>query len=200
MRVYRREKAVRVYLKLALIVAAAIPIVLTAASVRSQETQNGDYIIGAEDVLEVNVWNEERLTREVLVRTDGRISLPLINDIQAAGRTPVELADAVAEKLRDYITDPHVSVIVKVPRDYKFYVLGNVNRPGPLALKKRITFLQAIAMAGGLNEWASKKIILISKQRGAAQTRRIIDYKDVISGEDLKQNIFLQDGDTIVVP
>jgi len=171
--------------------------VLGQEKMPSSEKQ--EYVISVEDVLEVHVWKEPELSREVIVREDGKISLPLVDDIQAAGRTPVELKKAIAEKLAEFLVDPQVSVIVKSPRKYKVYVTGNVNKPGHYESLTPITPLQAIAMAGGLNEWASSKLIILSHEKGE-QVRRVINYKEVISGEALDQNRPLNSGATIIVP
>jgi polysaccharide export outer membrane protein len=162
-------------------------------------TEKREYVISVEDILEVHVWKEPELSREVKVREDGKISLPLVDDIQADGRTPVELKKAIAEKLSEFLVHPQVSVIVKSPRKYKVYVTGNVNKPGIYESLTPITPLQAIAMAGGLNEWASSKLIILSQEKGE-QTRRVINYKEVISGESLDQNRPLKSGDTVIAP
>lgn len=158
-----------------------------------------EYVISVEDILDVHVWKEPELTREVLVREDGKISLPLVDDLQAAGKTPVELKKDITDKLSQFLNDPQVSVIVKSPKKYKVYVTGNVNRPGQYESLKPVTPLQAIAMAGGLNEWASNKIVILTEEAGKP-VRRIINYKDVISGESLEDNKPLRSGDTVIVP
>lgn len=158
-----------------------------------------DYVISVEDVLDVHVWKEPDLTREVLVREDGKISIPLVDDIQAAGRTPVDLKKEITERLSQFLADPQVSVIVKAPRKYKVFVTGNVNRPGQYESPHAVTPLQAIAMAGGLNEWASSKLIVLSREDGK-ESRRVLNYKEVLSGEALEQNAPLKSGDTVIVP
>ncbi|MGQ9858983.1 MAG: polysaccharide biosynthesis/export family protein [Thermodesulfobacteriota bacterium] len=158
-----------------------------------------DYVISVEDVLDVHVWKEPELTREVLVREDGKISIPLVDDIQAAGRTPVDLKKEITERLSQFLADPQVSVIVKAPRKYKVFVTGNVNRPGQYESPHAVTPLQAIAMAGGLNEWASSKLIVLSRENGK-ESRRVLNYKEVLSGEALEQNAPLKSGDTVIVP
>ena len=185
------------------VMTAAIILLFAATSVAETQSPDGgvpdSYIIGPEDVLEINVWKEDELTRQVLVRSDGKISLPLIGDVQAAGLTPVQLKEVITERLQDYMSEPVVSVIVEIPRDIKVYVIGNVKNPGNFSMKHEINLLQAIALAGGLNEWASKKIIVISKE-GGKETRRVVNYKEVIAGEALDQNLVLKSGDTIIVP
>ncbi len=158
-----------------------------------------DYIISVQDVLDIHVWKEPELSREVVVREDGKISIPLADDLQAAGQTPVELKKAITQKLSDFLADPQVTVIVKVPKKYKVFVTGNVTKPGQYESPHPVTPLQAVAMAGGLNEWASNKLIILSTQ-GGKPTRRVLNYKDVVSGETLEENKPLNSGDTVIVP
>jgi polysaccharide export outer membrane protein len=172
----------------------------------SKGTPSGEaYVIEPGDHLEVFVWKESDLTRDVIVRKDGKISLPLVDEVQAAGLTPLDLKKVITGKLGEYLSDPRVSVIVKFPtetasqKQFKVYVLGNVARPGNYETTHKITVLQAIALAGGLNEWASSKFIVISGE-GGKETRKVIHYKDVIAGESLEENTTLKSGDTIVVP
>jgi polysaccharide biosynthesis/export protein len=171
---------------------------MAQAPAKAGETSES-YVIVPEDRLEIHVWKETDLTREVLVRNDGRISLPLVDDVQAAGLTPLQLKKVITEKLKEFLGEPQVSVILKVPKMYKVFVAGNVQKPGTYEMSHKITFLQAISLAGGLNEWASNKIVVISREGGNA-SRRVINYKDVISGESLQDNVVLETGDTIVVP
>lgn len=177
---------------------------LAFSKVSAQEAhraaRGGDsHVIEPEDRLEIHVWKEADLTREVLVRKDGMISMPLVDDVQAAGLTPMELKKVVTDRLKDFLSEPQVTVIVKEPRKLMIYILGNVNKPGTYDTVKEVTFLQAIAMAGGLNDWASNNIVLITREKGK-DARRVINYKDVISGEALEHNVVLKSGDTIVVP
>lgn len=158
-----------------------------------------EYIISVQDVLDIHVWKEPELSREVVVREDGKISIPLADDLQAAGQSPVELKKAIAQKLSEFLADPQVTVIVKVPKKYKVFVTGNVTRPGQYESPHPVTPLQAVAMAGGLNEWASNKLIILSTQ-GGKPTRRVLNYKDVVSGESLEENKPLNSGDTVIVP
>ncbi len=162
--------------------------------------KNNGYIIGAEDILEINVWKEDALTREVLVRSDGMISLPLIDDVQAAGLTPLQLKKVVTERLKGYVSAPSVSVIVKDPVNFKVYVTGQVGAPGVQIHRKKITLMQALSLAGGLTDAADEKKILLIRDRGAEESRFTIDYSQIVSGKGAEMNLALQPGDSIVVP
>lgn len=159
------------------------------------------YRIGPSDVLEIIVWREDALTRrDVLVRPDGRLSMPLADDIVAAGLTPMELKAAIAKSLERYIAAPKVYVMVTNPRSHSFSVLGNALKAGEYPLLGPTNVLQAIAQAGGFNEWASKGDIVILRGGGAAQQRLPFSYPDVIAGKNPAQNLQLQPGDTIIIP
>ena len=137
---------------------------------------------------------------QVLVRTDGKITFPLLNDVQAAGRTPMELKNEIESKLKDYISAPVVTVTVVTPGSQKFYIRGEVVNTGEYDLQKDLTVLQAFALAGGFTEWASKKeIILLRNENGEEKTFRI-NYKDIIKGENISQNMKIQANDTVIVP
>jgi polysaccharide biosynthesis/export protein len=168
----------------------------TAGSAVSEE-----FVIGTGDVLAINVWKEPEVSREVPVRSDGRISLPLVGEIQAGGRTAKELEAEISAKLKDYVSEPEVTVIVKEIKSQKFNVLGMVMRPGSYVLTNPTTILDAIAMAGGFRDFAKQKDIYVLR-RGADgnQTRMPFNYKDVVKGHKSTQNIVLQSNDTIVVP
>ena len=170
--------------------------------VRSDNKTSRDYIIGPEDVLEVSVWKNTDLSKTVIVRPDGKISLPLIGDVKASGMTPSELKDAIARKLTEYKEDPIVSVIVHEINSYSIFVMGEVVRPGQFRLKSNTTFLQALSLAGGFTPFASRnKIMLIRKDpRTLAVTEMRVRYDTILSGEDPQRDIVLQPGDTIVVP
>lgn len=158
------------------------------------------YIIGQGDVLEFFVWRNEHLSRQVTVRPDGKISLPLIQDFQAEGLTILQLKDRITRQFKQYVQNPTVTVIVRQINSYKISILGRVAKPGIYSLTTKTTLLEAISMAGGFTEWANKrKIIVIRNQVGQKKKLRI-NYKKIVSGKDLSQNIILQRGDTIVVP
>ncbi len=158
-----------------------------------------DYRIGVGDVLEIAVWRNETMTRTVPVRPDGRISLPLVNDVPAAGLTPAALRDSLTAKLSAYIAEPVVSVIVREVNSFKASVVGQVRTPGRIDIVGQVTVLDAIAQAGGLTEFASRgRIVLLREERGV--TRRIpIDYNRIVDGGGM-DNYTLQPGDIIVVP
>jgi polysaccharide export outer membrane protein len=157
-------------------------------------------MIGAEDVLDVNVWKEPDLTRVVPVRPDGKITLPLINDVQAAGSTPQQLAASVTEKLRKFMTDPQVTVIVTQINSQRVFVIGEVLRAGAFPLVPGTTILQALANAGGFTTFANVKKIHVMRTVNGKQTELPFNYRDVVKGEKSDQNIKLQPGDPIVVP
>jgi polysaccharide export outer membrane protein len=191
---------------LAMLVACAsdIPSVKTLAkhqeSNSAVDKSDADYLIGPGDVLSIDVWKEEELSKQVSVRLDGKISLPLVNDIEAAGLTLVQLREQLAEKYKDFVDVPEVSVTVIESRSKRIYLLGKVTRPGEYPLQKDMTIVQAISLAGGLAEWAdSSDVKLIRKIKGTEKTFRV-DYDAIVSGEDLAQNVQLEPDDTIFVP
>lgn len=163
-------------------------------------TSNPNYVIGPQDILDVDVWKEPELTRQVPVRPDGKISLPLLNDVQAAGLTPTKLADEIGEGLKKYITDPQVTVIVSAINSQRVYILGEVTRAGAYPLLPGMTVLQALSSAGGFTTFANSKKIYILRQANGKQQRFPFNYKDVVGGKDTQENITLDAGDTIVVP
>jgi polysaccharide biosynthesis/export protein len=159
------------------------------------------YKIGSGDVLEIVTWKEPDFSRsEVLVRTDGKISFPLLGDVQAAGRTPMEIRKEIESGLKAYVENPIVTVTVKKPESQKFYILGEVKKTGEYPLIKGLTVLQAFAIAGGFTDWASKKeIILLRKENGKDKVYNI-NYKKIVNDKDFSQNIAIKTDDTIVVP
>ncbi len=159
------------------------------------------YKIGSGDILEIMTWKEPDFTREeVLVRIDGNISFPLLNDVQASGRTPLQLKQDIESKLKDFVDNPVVTVTVKTPGSQKFYILGEVIRTGEYNLTKNLTVLQAFALAGGFTEWASKKEIILLRHEDNKEKIIRINYKNIVRGTDIKQNIFIKANDTIIVP
>jgi polysaccharide export outer membrane protein len=146
-------------------------------------------------------WKEPDFSREeVLVRTDGKISFPILNDIQASGKTTLDLKNDIEKKLKDYIASPVVTVTIRNPGSQKFYILGEVSRTGEYGLTKSLTVLQAFALAGGFTEWASKnEIILLRNENGADKIIRI-NYKSIIKGDELSKNLKIRADDTIIVP
>ena len=159
------------------------------------------FIIGNDDHLTINVWNETEISRSLPVRSDGRISLPLAGEVQAAGRTPLQLEQDIAGKLQAYITKPEVTVIVEQINSKKFYILGQVAKPGSYPLTSPTMVLDAIAAAGGIRDFAKQKGIYILRHGpNDSETRIPFNYKLVIKGKNPGQNIMLQPNDTIVVP
>jgi polysaccharide export outer membrane protein len=158
------------------------------------------YVIGPDDVLQVLYWREANVSAEVTVRPDGMISLPLLNDVQAAGLTPEQLRDKISEGAKKYFEDPNVTVTVRTINSRKAFITGSVTRPGPYQLTAPTTVLQLIAMAGGLTEFANQKGISVMRIENGKPVRYPFNYKDVAKGKNLKQNIELKPGDTVIVP
>lgn len=168
----------------------------------SSDVENKDhYLIGNEDVLAINVWKEPDVSRMVPVRSDGKISLPLLGEVQAAGKSPKELESEIAKGLRDYISEPEVTVIVQESRSRRFSILGQVQRPGSYLLSGQLRVLDAIAMAGGFRDFAKVKSIRVLRQEAnGKQVSLPFNYKDVIKGTNPDQNIELEPKDTIYIP
>ena len=160
---------------------------------------NETYVIGPQDVVSVSVWKESDLSGSLPVRPDGKISMPLLHDVQAAGFTPMELAGDIAAKLKKFVQDPQVSVVVTAINSQRIFILGEVGHPGPLPLNAGMTALQAIATAGGVTQFANQKKIYILRSDNGAQQKLPFNYKQAIKGDE-RQNIALKSGDTIVVP
>lgn len=161
-----------------------------------------DYVIGPEDVVEISVWKAQDLSTITIVRPDGIISLPLIGEITASGLTAKELGELIAYKLEEYKQSPIVSVIVKEINSKSVFITGEILRPGKYPLKSDTTVVQAITLGGGFSQWAKKdKIVIIRKNPLSSEGDRIsVRYSDIISGKDLKANILLKSGDTIIIP
>jgi polysaccharide export outer membrane protein len=158
------------------------------------------YFIAPGDVLKILVWKEPELSTEAFVRLDGRITVPLLGDLMAAGRTPDDLASEIQAKLGRFLEVPQVTLAVSQAISARFYVLGEVAHPGAFPLPSRVSIVQALALAGGFREFAKKDAIRILRRRGAEQTAIPFNYKEVEVGLHLEQNIFLEAGDTILVP
>lgn len=163
-------------------------------------TTDPAYIIGPEDVIDINVWKEPDMTRVVPVRPDGKISLPLINDVQAAGSTPQQLAAAVTEKLRKFLTEPQVTVIVTQINSQRVFVVGEVLRAGAFPLIPGMTVLQALASAGGFTTFADMKKVHVMRLVNGKHVEMPFNYREVLKGDNPEQNIKLEPGDTVVVP
>lgn len=163
-------------------------------------TSDPDYKIGPQDVLKIDVWKEEELTRTVPVRPDGKITLPLLNDVQAAGLTPMELAAAIREELKKYISSPQVTVSVMEINSRRIFVNGEVTKAGAYQLLPHMTVLQALSSSGGFTAFARVKSIYILRTENGKPVKLPFNYKEAVSGKNPKQNIELQAGDVIVVP
>ncbi|HEY2823094.1 MAG TPA: polysaccharide biosynthesis/export family protein [Candidatus Acidoferrum sp.] len=159
-----------------------------------------DYKIGPQDVLRVDVWKENEISRITPVRPDGRISLPLLNDVQAAGLTPTQLAGVIAEGLKKYITNPQVTVGVTEINSRRVYVTGEVTKPGAFPLQANMTVLQALTNSGGFTQFAKIKGIYVLRTEDSKQVKHPFNYKEVVKGKHPELNIVLQPGDVIVVP
>jgi polysaccharide export outer membrane protein len=159
-----------------------------------------DYVIGPEDVLVIVFWRDEKMGGEVVVRPDGRISLPLLNDVDAAGFTPEQLRASIEKAATKYVAEPNATVVVKTINSRKIHIVGNVLKPGTYPLTGDMNVLQFIALAGGLQEYADAKDITIIRKDAGKDRPLKFNYKDVSRGKNLQQNVALKPGDTVVVP
>ena len=159
-----------------------------------------DYLIGAEDVLSVVFWKDKDMTADVVVRPDGKISLPLLNDVQAGGLSPAQLTDRLTELSREYIEEPSVTVVVKQINSRRVFIIGEVGKPGPYQLGGPTTLLQFISIAGGLNPYAKTKRIQIMRNENGKPVTLKFNYEEVVAGKNMQQNVELKPGDTIIVP
>jgi polysaccharide export outer membrane protein len=166
----------------------------------SEERKDAEYIIGSGDVLIISIWKDEALTREVAVLPDGTISFPLIGSVMAGGKTVGELKKDIEGRIKRYVPDPVLSVVVKNVNSMFIYVIGRVNNPGRFILNGTVNVLQALAMAGGLTPFADNNGIKIFRSEGGANAILKFRYNDVAKGKHLEQNIMLKRGDVIVVP
>ncbi|HXN73361.1 MAG TPA: polysaccharide biosynthesis/export family protein [Candidatus Acidoferrales bacterium] len=170
------------------------------AAAQKAATQDPNYIIGAQDVLDVSVWKEQDVSRVVPVRPDGKISLPLLNDVQAAGLTPSQLAAQITVALKKYVTSPQVTVIVTTINSQRIYIIGEVARPGAFPMLPGMNVLQGLSSAGGFTQFAKTKGIYVLRMEDGKQQKYPVNYKEVVSGKHPEQDILLKAGDTIVVP
>jgi polysaccharide biosynthesis/export protein len=172
----------------------------SAAAAPADKPHDDSFVIGNDDVLAINVWKEPDISRSIPVRSDGKISLPLVGEVQAAGLTPLKLEKDIAEKLKSYISEPEVTVMVQQVNSQKFNILGQVNKPGSYVIANSPTVLDAIALAGGFRDFAKKKSIYVLRRGPSGEVRLAFNYKDVSQGKNMDQNVKLQPGDTIIVP
>jgi polysaccharide export outer membrane protein len=180
----------------------------TAASPVPATTTNGapvlktppGYVIGPEDVLTIVFWREKDLSGDVIVRPDGRISLPLLNEFEASGLTPDQLREKILTAADQYVQEPNLTIVVKQINSRRVYITGMVHKPGPYSLMAPTTVVQLLAMAGGLQDYAEKKNIVVMRTVDGSPVSYRFNYKEVIDGKNLKQNIELKPGDTVIVP
>jgi len=173
----------------------------STGSPSASKPHDDTFVIGNDDVLAINVWKEPDISRSIPVRSDGRISLPLVGEVQAAGQTPLKLEAEIATRLKNYISEPEVTVMVQQINSQKFNVLGQVMHPGSFVMANSPTVLDAIALAGGFRDFAKQKSIYVLRENpDGTQTRLPFNYKEVIKGVNPSQNVKLQPRDTVVVP
>jgi polysaccharide export outer membrane protein len=158
-----------------------------------------DYVIGADDMLSIRFWREDPMNADVVVRPDGKITLPLINDIQAAGLTPIALCNAITDAAKRWLETPTVSVIVKEIKSRKVFITGQVNKPGPYEMSGQMTVLHLITLAGGLAEFADAKNITVIRSENGKQLSYRVNFDDISRGRNLAQNIALRPGDSVIV-
>ena len=187
-------------LALSFFVLAAAGVPSPAASARPDPSQDSLYRIGPEDLLRVSVWNNEAMSQTAPVRPDGKISLPLLNDVQAAGLTPMELREELMRRLADYMPHPEVSIVVTDVRSFKVAVIGQVPKPDRYELKSAATVMDVLAMAGGFTEFASRSRVVVIRSDGGKTTRIPFDYEKVRGGDTRQLNFRLRAGDIVLVP
>jgi polysaccharide export outer membrane protein len=181
--------------------AASAPAAAAAAVVPVRPATPSGYVIGVDDVLSILFWRDKDLSApDITVRPDGKVTLPLLNDVQAAGLTPEQLRDTVLDAARKYVEDPNPTVIVKEIKSRKVFITGQVEKPGPYPLNGTVTVLQLIATAGGLRDFADGKNISVIRVRDGKQAVFEFNYQDLLKKRYLSQNIELTPGDTVVVP
>lgn len=191
------KKFIHLLILIPLVALTCVP----GAVAQNEKPAGSVYTIGIGDILEIVTWKEPDFSRpEVLVRLDGKISFPLLDDLQAAGLTPTQLKKNIEAKLKEYVASPSVTVTIRDAASQRFYILGEVVHTGEYPLVKDLTVLQAFALAGGFTQWASKKeIILFRKENGKEKVIRI-NYQDIIKDKDFSQNVAIKANDTIIVP
>ncbi len=179
---------------------AAADVAKPADTAKPGEVVPAGYVVGDSDIIRVNVWKEPEVSQTVVVRTDGNISLPLINEVKVSGMTPLQIQDMVAEKLKGFLNNPQVTVTVIEIRSKRAFITGEVARPGTYSLNAQTTVLQLIAQAGGFTPFAKKDGIVVLRTEDGRQSRLKFKYNEVIQGKKTEQNIALHPGDTVVVP
>jgi len=180
--------------------AAGTPPASPAAPVPNGAIDPNEYRIGPEDVLQIAVWKNDAISRTVPVRPDGKVTLPLLNDVVAAGYTPMQFREELVQKLAEFMPSPEVSVIVLEPRSFRVAILGEVPKPGRYDFRSRTTVMEVIALAGGLSQWASRTRIFVLRPTGNVQKRMPFNYNRAVSPDGEQENFYLQSGDIVVVP
>lgn len=173
---------------------------IPASGAKLPDINPAEYKVGESDVIRINVWKETEVSQTVVVRTDGNISMPLINEVKVSGMTPLEIQDMIANRLKAFLTNPQVSVAVLEIHSKRAFITGEVARPGVYPLNTETTVLQLIAQAGGLTPFAKRGDIVVLRFDNGKQQRLKFKYKDVIGGKNTQQNVSLHPGDTVVVP
>lgn len=179
--------------------AASSPTPEATTSAPSVNPTGSEYVIGPDDVLHIAVWKENDLTATLPVRPDGKISLPLLNDVPAAGLTPMQLASSLTEKLKKYLADPRVTVVVTQINSKRIYMVGEVAKTGPMPMMPNMTVLQALSTAG-LTQFARTKKIYVMRNENGKEVKMPVNYDKLVKGKDMDRNYALRPGDTIVVP
>jgi len=196
-----KELAMKIILSFLMVLLISFSTTLSNADAQDSKSPGKLYRIGNGDILEIVTWKEPDFSRaQIMVRLDGKISFPLLDDIQATGRTTAELKDTIETGLKEYVASPNVTVTVNNPASQRFYILGEVVRTGEYPLVKDLTVLQAFALAGGFTEWASKKEIILFRQEDGKEKVIQINYKDIVKDKDFSQNVKIKTDDTIIVP
>jgi len=186
---------------LLLILPLMILLSVATAAAQEEKSKPAEYTIGIGDVLEIVTWKEPDFSREeILVRLDGKVSFPLLDDVQASGLTPTQLKKNIEAKLKEFVASPSVTVTIRNAASQRFYILGEVVRTGEYPLVKDLTVLQAFSLAGGFTEWASKKEIILFRRENGTDKVIQINYKDIIKDKDFSQNVAIKADDTIIVP
>lgn len=177
-----------------------LPCWVTHSLAEQKNVAKADYLIGIGDIIEIQVWHEPDLSRTLTVRLDGRISLPLVGDVDVAGKSTSEIDAYLEKKLAELVTEPAVSVILIESRSQRYYVVGQVAQPGEFPIDSPLTLLQVIARSGGFQEWAKRDQIKVFRREAGKEKMLEFDYDDFVKGRDLKQNILIAPGDTVIVP
>ncbi len=196
----RKQKIFAGFITLFLFIISNILLAQDPVTGSQQKAAKEYYKIGVNDVLGIFVKDEAALTQDMVVMPDGRIIFPMIGEIMAQGHSAIDLKDTITEKLKEFIKNPVVTVMVRQSNSRRIYTIGNVSRPGPYPLEADMTVLQALSVAGGFTEWADRKFVMVVRRANGKETMLRFNYQDFIAGKNLENNYMLAPGDTIVVP